>query len=186
MGVSTKKVILIAVVIIVILVGAYISVLAIADPSKNPLAESIPWPVACSTRGCITSSAWANQYQIARTFADSTNQETPAPADSLTTLVRQHLAHHATATSPITPADATRYRQEILNLSDEAEILSATGLSPEEYDTQIVLPFLEQESVRQQQSAESPSDLYQQLASERSLVVFSFSLKWDSATATVN
>ena len=165
--------------IVVLLLGGWVWVLASENPLDNPIAGWLPWPVACSTRGCVTMWSWQRHELAAAIFAQATEEERLSPAATLTTLVRQHLAHYAQLKSPITDADAARYREDILNATDEAWIQSATGMTLVDYDEYVVKPFLEQESVRQQRRAEQVDDLYKQLAQERWVIVLPFSLSWD-------
>ncbi|MEX1997560.1 MAG: hypothetical protein WEA04_02690 [Candidatus Andersenbacteria bacterium] len=154
----------------------------------NPLQQvsaAFPWPVACSLRGCVSSRSWQRFHNIRAAFALATNQAPPTGAESLTTLVRQHLVEHATTTSPITPADARRYREEILNLTTDEQVQPITSLTLEEYDYFIVEPFLRQEALRELRHAETPVDLYQQLAGEQRIVVLPRKLYWDKAAGRV-
>lgn len=171
--------------VILTLLGGWGWVLVSAKPLQVPAARWLPWPVACSTRGCITTWSWERQQTAARVFAGRAGREQPSSVQSLTTLIRQHVARHGQLKSPVTPAAAERYRTEILNATDDAKIEEVTGLSLAEYDELVVIPFLEQESLRQQRRAESPEDLYKQLAGERWLVVLPWHLTWDKQEGKV-
>ncbi|MDP3997466.1 MAG: hypothetical protein U1C49_03280 [Candidatus Andersenbacteria bacterium] len=170
---------LVILVFLLLLLGGWAWVLAGSDPAGNVLAEYFPWPVVCTTRGCVSSTRWLKEEKIQQTFAEKTGQEIPTAADALNTLARQHLTHYAQLRQNVTLADAERYRTEILNVSQENQIKDTTGLILDDYDNYVLLPYLEQESLRQQRSAETPDDLYQQLAKERLVVVLPFHLKWD-------
>lgn len=160
-------------------------VLLSAMPLDVPIASWLPWPVVCSTRGCITTRDWQRQQAAVALFAQRSEREELSLVDSLTTLVRQHLAHYGQLKSPITDTDAARYREEILNGKDENLIREATGLSPADYDELVIKPFLEQESLRQQRRAETAEDLYKQLAQERTIFVLPRNLTWNAQEAKV-
>lgn len=159
--------------------------LAAPDPLHHSLATLVPWPVACSSRGCVTTTAWNRHTTTRVTFAHTTHQDTPTSAQTLETLIRQHLTKHAVIRSPVTPADARRYREEILNSRDEAAVKAATGLTLANYDEHVLLPFLQQEALRQQRKVESTPELYAGLAQDRFIVVLPLALGWDRSRATV-
>ena len=160
-------------------------VLLSPDPLANPLANMFPWPIACSTRGCITTARWQAHLQSRLAFMATTNQAVPTSAEALQTLIRHHLSAHALVRSPVTLADVRRYREEILNIKDDASVTAATGLSLAEYDEQVVLPFLQQEALRRQLKVESIEELYLQLAQDRAIIVLPFALSWDKTKAVV-
>jgi hypothetical protein len=164
--------------LLVFFVG-WISVLAAANPFKSPLATHFPWPVACTTRGCITSTSWARQYQLTQQFAAATHMDEPTPRQALTTLIRQHLVTYAFVRSPINLPDAQRYREQILNTKDDQDLQQSLGVSIKDYDRQIVLPYLQQEALRQQRKAESPEELYATLSRERLVIVLPWYFGWD-------
>lgn len=170
---------------LLLLVGAYAWVLLAREPLSTPVSRWLPWPVACSTRGCITTRRWHDYLQATERFAQATRAEAPSSATVLTTLIRQHLAHHAHLRSPVSRADAIRYRQEILHAENEEQVQEYTSLSLAQYDEQVLIPLLEQESLRQQRKAETPDDLYAQLAAERWVAVLPWFLAWDSTTASI-
>ena len=166
-----------------VLIALYLWVL-LAPTTASP-ARWLPWPVACSTRGCITTGSWERQRDLNEAFAKASELEVPAPHDALTTLIRQHLVRFATPTTDVTLSDAARYREDILNVSSTEQLQETLPLTLEEYDELIVLPYLAQESLLQQQRAEGPADLYQKLANERLIIVLPFQLRWNIDTATV-
>ena len=166
-----------------IVVALYLWVLA-APVTATP-TQWLPWPVACSTRGCVTTWSWERQRSLNQAFAEASELEVPAPHDALTTLMRQHLVHFATATTEVTLSDAARYREDILNVSSTEQLQETLPLTLEEYDELIVLPYLAQESLLQRQRAEGSADLYQKLARERLMIVLPFQLRWNIDTATV-
>ena len=157
----------------------------LASPLGALPASWLPWPVVCSTRGCVTTWDWQRQQTLAEAFAQASDSPPPTSAATLTTLVRQHLVRFATATSDVTLADAARYREEILNVSSTEQLQETLPVTLEEYDELIVLPYLAQESLRHHQRAETPADLHQKLASERLLIVLPFQLRWNAGNATV-
>lgn len=168
---------------ILILVGlVFIGLATLTYTSRDtlgaPFATLIPWPAACSTRGCITTRAWANQVERAENIARATKYEVPTSRQVLNTLIRQHLAHFGQLRSPIGIKEAQRYRRDILNMPDE-KVAQAAGLSPFEYDQYFIVPFLEQESLRQERSVESVDELYRLLAGERYVFVLPVHLTWD-------
>lgn len=167
--------------VIVLLLGFWAFILTRHQPLDVPTARSLPWPVVCTTRGCITTKQWADHVNAVSVFAQAAEANLAAdPRHSLTTLTRQHLAHAAHLRSPVTMTDARRYREEILNFTDEARLQAITGMTLQEYDALVVVPFLEQESLRQQRRAESIDDLYKQLAAERLVVALPWHLQWDA------
>jgi hypothetical protein len=174
----------VAVIIIFLLIG-WAWVLLTSQPLNVPIATWLPWPVVCSTRGCITARDWQRQQTAVALFAQRSKREQLSPVESLTTLARQHLAHYGQFKSPVTDAAAARYREEILNGTDENKIKEATGLSIADYDELVVKPFLEQESLRQQRRAETAEDLYKQLANERTIIVLPRNLTWNKQEAKV-
>jgi hypothetical protein len=149
------------------------------------LARQVPWPIACSLRGCVTTITWEKHWQVRKMFAETAEQPVPTQAQALTTLVRQHLVKHAFLRVPVSKQDAVRYREEILNAREEPAVFEATGLTLDDYDMFVILPLLQQEALRQERSVESLGELFTLLASERPLVVLSWPLKWDKETATV-
>lgn len=165
--------------------GLLIASLTGSSILDNKLAAWAPIPLACTTRGCITSWSLEQQATIEEHYSNATQAEQPTEVQILTTLVRQFLIHKAEIKSPISPADARRYRQEILKLNSDDTITSATSLTPDEYDRLIVLPFLEQENLRQARHAESPQDVFSQLSKERWVIVLPFNWYWDKETAEV-
>lgn len=164
---------------------AWSAVLISRDPVAHPLAARFPWPVVCSTRGCITTQGWQRFHQAAVQFGQATNNQTPTPTASLTSLVRQHLVAEAFVRSPVTPADSERYRREILNVTDAASIERLTGLTLAEYDELVVLPYLQQEALAAARHVETTDELFRQLAQERWIVALPARLQWDRNTASV-
>lgn len=160
-------------------------VLASDDALNNPVASFVGWPVACSTRGCVTTRTWQEHYQARQAFALSSEQEPAPPHEALTTLLRQHLVKHAFLRTPVTTRDAVRYREEILGVRNEEQVWQATGLTLEEYDELVILPLLQQEALKQQNSVESNDELYRLLAKERRVVVLPWGLSWNSEQAAV-
>lgn len=168
------------------LLVAWGSVVWSPDPVNHPLARLLPWPVVCTTRGCITTTQWREHTAARATFNTALALPHAAPAETLTTLVRQHLVSYAVIRSAVTAADARRYREEILNAKDTSVIQNATALTLDEYDQLVVLPFLQQEALRQQRHAESAEELFAQLAQERFVVVFVRGLRWNAQEGKVN
>lgn len=168
-----------------ILLSGWLLILTWSGSIAAPVAHYFPWPIACSTRGCVTTISWLRHHRTLTTFANAANEEAPLYPASLTTLLRQHLIHIAWSRSPVTASDVQRYREEILNIHDEQALLTSTGLSVTEYDRYVILPFLEQEALRSLRHVESLEELHRLLAHERAVFVLPFYLQWDSETATV-
>jgi len=141
------------------------------------------WPVACTTRGCVTAKAWAEQQELARKFAAFAGQEEPHPNDTLTTLLRQHLVRKAPGFSASSIGDAKRYREEVLQLTNEDLVGKATGVDIDVYDEKVLLPLLEQEGLRQQTQVESLDELFVQLSGQRRIWVLLNDARWDPQTA---
>lgn len=167
------------------LIAGWLWVILHPNPLAAQPASWLPWPIACTVSGCLTTTQWQQHHRLRQTFAQHTHTSEPTPAESLTTLMRQYLAHHAYVRSPVTPADAARYRQEILHVTSDEQLAAAINLTTAEYDERVLVPLLEQEQLRQQRRAESADDLYHQLAAERFFVVLSRTLSWHKETATV-
>jgi hypothetical protein len=121
----------------------------------------------------------------ASTFAQATEESLPTPEAALTTLVRNHLVAIDGIYSTVSLADATEYRQTILQIRDEQVIGSYTGLSAAAYDEEIVLPFLRQEALRQQRKNESAQEMFEHLAGEYMVLVLPPGLVWDTDKAEV-
>lgn len=161
------------------LLGAWTAVLASGRLPRGLLATFLPWPVACTSRGCVNTRDWEEQQRIAEQFASHAHTPVPDAQVTLTTALRRHLLAHAFLTAPVTPADARRYREEILHLKDKQKIEEISGLSPEDYDQLIVLPFLQQAALQQEHKAESLDELYKELARDRLVLVLPFHYFWD-------
>lgn len=145
----------------------------------------LPLPIACSTRGCISTKEWRRAERTQSAFTKATDSPAVAAEAALTTLLRQHLVHHALLRPIATAQEAQRYRVDILNLTDEAHVLATTGLSLAEYDLYVLVPFLEQEALREQRGLATAEELYTQLAAERYLIALPLSLQWDPISASV-
>jgi len=165
--------------------GIWIRFLSSQAPFEYAWVQGV-WPLACSTRGCVTTADWARQFETAKRFAVFTGGAEQTPAQALTSTIRQHLLSHAFFKSPVTVADAKRYRQEILNVQKTDFLKTNLGLSAEEYDQYVILPFLEQQALLEQYKVETTDELYKLLAQERFLVLFTWHYKWDRGTGNVN
>lgn len=165
--------------------GGWGWVLGSQEPLKNPIAKAFPWPVTCTARGCVTTDAWARQGRLSAQFAASVQEEGPSETESLTTVLRRHMLEHAFVVKPVTAADARRYREEILHLKDDALLQKSVGITAEEYDRLVIIPFLQQAALQQERKAESADELYGALAQERLVIVLPFSLRWDKDTGSV-
>lgn len=171
--------------LVVIVLALYLWLLASSDPLQNPIAHLLPWPVACTTRGCVTTRSWAEHHDAQTTFAASTQSEVPGREEILTSAIRAHLLRHASLRSPVTEADARRYREEVLKIKSEELVQEAAGISGKEYDRLVLVPFLQQEALRQQHNVESTEELYRTLTAERPVVIPLFDLKWDNQAGSV-
>lgn len=144
-----------------------------------------PWPVACTTRGCVTTTSWQEFHRLHTLFAEAVEQPAPSEEEALTAILRRDLVEAAQLRTPVTPADARRYREEILRFRDEALLAETLGLTLAEYDEAVILPFLQQEALKAELAVESTEELYQQLAAERWVAVLPFGLKWDKNSGMV-
>lgn len=167
------------------LLGGWLTVLTSRSLPHGRLATFLPWPVVCTSRGCINMRDWGEQQRIADQFAMHARTTAPSAEVTLTTAVRRHLLAHAFVTTPVTAADARRYREEILHLKDEQKISDISGLSPEDYDQLIVLPFLQQAALQQEHKAESLDELYTELARDRWVAVLPFQYRWNKDAGKV-
>lgn len=172
-------------VLVVAWIGTYIWVLTAVDIVDHPLANLSVYPIACTTRGCVTTKTLLEYHKIALAFSAASLVDAPSLEKSFTTIVRRNLAAHAFVQSPATPANAKRYREEILHITTEEQLRATLDMSLEDYDTQVIIPFLQQEALREERSAESPEELYSILSSERYVIVLPFHYKWDKTTGSV-
>lgn len=183
------RVLIFAVLVPLVILAVPLTLFAVIVFHPNPLnvwtSKSLPWPAACSTKGCVTTKAWARQNEINQMFTESTNEEPMTTTDALETLLHQHLVEKETSINNVVRADATKYRQEILNLENEEQVQETLGLSLTEYDDLVLVPLLKQEALRQERGLTSPQQLFANLAQHRTIFVLPQSLRWDRATATV-
>lgn len=167
------------------LVSGWIWILFSSTPLDTPITAWVPWPVACTSRGCITTSAWRRQQAYGEAFSAATHTATPQLNESLTTLVRQHLTAHAFLRSPVTVADARRYRIDILHLKEPEQLAAALPISLSDYDTYVVLPYLQQEALKYERSITDSNTLYAQLSQERYIFILLPAMKWDTSKGVV-
>ncbi len=160
------------------------SVYLIPNPRVNPLSRWLPWPLICSTRGCVTTMDWAQYIDLSDRFSEQAGTAKLSSTEMLTTLARQHLVSRAQLKSSVTEEDAWRYRTEILNLSDE-EVKEFSGLEADEYDKYVVLPLLRQENIRQYRQAETTDELYKVLAGERWMAALPIGMWWDKTDGSI-
>ncbi len=158
---------------------SWLLVLSSNEPINSPLSRIPVWPVACTSRGCITSAGWLAVHRPVVGFAQATKQPVPSSRQTFTTAIRQHLVEHAFLQSPITLADARRYREEVLRITNSDQIKEIIGQPLEYYDEHAILPFLQQEALKQQRKVESTQELYSLLAKERIVIVLPFGYGWD-------
>ncbi len=170
--------------LMVVLVALWAYVLSNTVP-HSWLVSSLPWPIACSSHGCITSKEWASQRSYDIAFAQKTAKVSPSNASTLTTLLRRHLITHATLQSPISPQDAVRYRTAILHDTDLATITPLGMSSFEQYDSTIVLPFLQQEALMQQTNISDTQTLYKNLAKQHPILLLLFHYHWNTDSGEV-
>lgn len=170
---------------IVLLVGTWLWLLWSPNTLAYTLAQQEPWPVACSTRGCVTTKDWARQYVMAEQYATAAGGSRQTSAEALTTVIHHHLLAHAFFKSPVTLADARRYREEVLNVHQNEAVEKVVGVSASDYDQYVILPFLEQEALRQEYKVESMEELYILLNKERFVVSLLKHYRWDREKAIV-
>ena len=185
MTLTVKALLVLLPAVVIISGGLWLVAITTGDPTSSSIAQLLPWPVACSSRGCITTTAWGRQTAAVRTFAEAAGIEAASPAETLTTLVRQHLVEQSQLQAPVTLADARRYREEILHLRQEETIGAATGLGQTDYDRYILIPYLAQESLRQERESESFEALFSELAQERAIVMLPLNFGWDASSGRV-
>lgn len=163
----------------------WISVLLAGAPLRYSFTHTVPFPVACSRYGCVTTRAWAKYHQAQHMYATSAGRNLPQPADSLTTLIRSHLSEHMLLGTPISHAQAVKYREEILHVNDEAVIGEYTGLSARTYDELVILTFLQQEALQQQEKVDSRAELFAKIGPRVRVFVLPRGLKWHKDRAEV-
>ncbi|MCE9643524.1 MAG: hypothetical protein K8Q97_04430 [Candidatus Andersenbacteria bacterium] len=167
---------------IIIILIAFISIWAYTLSFSNPthsISKAFPWPIACSTRGCITSQEWSHQRAYDIAFAAATGKTMPSDAATLTTIIRRHLITHAEIQSPISLQDAVRYRTAILHTTDISTLRPLGITSFADYDSNIILPFLEQEALMKQRNITNTDDLYKDLAHQRTIILLLFHYHWN-------
>lgn len=174
-----------AAVVLLTTAGLWLSVLLNRQPLNTWAARIAPWPVACTTRGCVTTQQWARAKSLRQTFANTTGFERPADNAILTTLLRQHLVRYAQLRSTVTASAASRYREDVLNIASDEQLLKAAGLTLKEYDEKVIRPFLEEEGVRQARGIEKVEDLWPQLAQQRRVVLLLGRFKWNREAGAV-
>lgn len=170
---------------ILLLLGTWLWFLFSPNTLIYTLAQKEPWPVACSTRGCVTTQDWARQYVLAEQYATVAGGNRQTSAEALTTVIHHHLLAHAFFKSPVTLADARRYREEVLNVHQNEAIKNVVGVSANDYDQYVILPFLEQEALRQEYKVESTEELYTLLSKERFVVSLLRHYRWNGEKAIV-
>ena len=164
--------------ILLALISIWVYTLSFSNPT-HVLSKTFPWPIACSTRGCITSQEWSRQRAYDIAFATATGKPMPSDAATLTTIMRRHLIAHATIQSPISLQDAVRYRTAILHTTDIATLRPLGITSFPDYDSNIILPFLEQEALMKQRNITNTDDLYKDLAHQRTIFLLLFHYHWN-------
>jgi hypothetical protein len=169
---------------VVVTVGVWVWILSLPVPFDYGFVRQGPWPIACSTRGCVTTKDWARQFWVAEKFSLLTATPGQTPQEALTSVMRQHLLHHAFFKAPVTEVQATRYREQVLNVNKKEFLQESLGISAEEYDRYVVLPFLEQEALRTQNKVESIDELYAGLSKERFMLFLPFQYTWDRDEAS--
>jgi hypothetical protein len=158
--------------IIILITCTFLYTLSFSDP--NHTLSKFYWPIACSTRGCVTSHEWVMQRSYDIAFAKKTGKTFPSDASTLTTILRRHLITHAQLQSPISTQDAVRYRTAILHTTD-LSLLEPLGITSfAQYDTEIILPFLEQEALMKQKNISNTETLYKDLAGQRKIFLLLF------------
>jgi len=170
--------ILITGIIGIAIASAWASVLTHSE-SDTVLATFFPWPIACTVRGCITSQDWAMQRSYDIAFASKTGKSFPTEESTLTTLMRRHLITHARLQSPVSAQDAVRYRTAILHTTDISSIAPLGMSSFTQYDTTIILPFLQQEAFMKQENIADTNALYKKLAQARPIALLLFKYHWN-------
>ncbi len=156
----------------------WVSTLNLQSPTTRA-SSLFPWPIACSWRGCITSKEWVLQRSYDVAFAKQTNKSQPTEAETLTTILRRHIISHASLASPVSIKDAVRYRTAILR-NTEIDTLKPLGIASfPEYDSMVILPFLQQEALMQQRDIKNAKDLYADISKHRSLFLLLFQYQWN-------
>ncbi len=169
-----------------VVLGIWLWFLSMPTPFEYTWAKVGPWPVACSTRGCVTTRDWARQFEVTEKFSALTGSPDQTPAEALTSAIRQHLLHHAFFKSPVTEIQATRYREQVLNVNKGEFLQESLGVTAEEYDQHVILPFLEQEALRAQNKVESTDELYAGLSKERYILFLPWQYTWDRETGVAS
>lgn len=171
---------------LLVVVGIWIWFLSMLTPFEYIWAQVGPWPIACSTRGCVTTRDWARQFEVTQKFSALTGSPDQTAEEALTSAIRQHLLRHAFFKSPVTEVQARRYREQVLNVNKAEFLQDSLGVTAEEYDRYVILPFLEQEALRAQNKVESTEELYAGLSQERFILFLPWKYTWDSGKGTVS
>ncbi len=137
-------------------------------------------PIFCTTRGCVTNAELQKEtaYQLA--FAQAAHSAAPTKNAVMTTLVRKHLIL-TTQNNTATTEDAIKYRTDILHLTDEEHLKQLGFTSFEEYDREVTIPFLLQQTYMNEHSLKNPEEAYSMLSTNFRVVSLLFDYTWDSS-----
>lgn len=167
------------------LFSGWLWILFSSKPLEVPIATWVPWPIACTTHGCITILDWQRQKDLTVAFATATKTDLPNDNALLTTVIRHHLVQHAVITLPVTLSDAKRYREDILHILTQEQLQKTMPVSLATYDTSVIVPFLEQEAVKQERHIDTSEALYAALASQRKVFLLPLTIAWDTHKGVV-
>lgn len=162
-----------------LLLGVWIWFLLLPNPLLYEWAQYGVWPIACSSRGCVTTGDWSRQYKLSQTYAAAVGGDVQTEKDALETAIHHHLLAHASFKSPVTLAQAERYREQVLNIHALETVKKVVGVSTQDYDRYVILPFLQQEALRQERKVESTDELYALLGQDRFIVSLLRYYRWD-------
>lgn len=142
-------------------------------------------PLACGWYGCIRNTDLMRQRTYNSAFARSTNSIVSSDQATLTTLMRRYALAHTSVPYSITPADAARYRTDVLHTTDVAAAKQLGFSSLQEYDQFVLIPFLTQEALMKARNIDNASALYKELAQEQPIFLFTQKYRWDRQTGEV-
>lgn len=170
---------------LLIYLGTLASIVFSSDPLNHALAKWPIWPIACTTRGCVTTASWIDQHTLAVSFSTTTASPVTTPEVSLTSTVRKHLISQSVLRSPVKTSDVQRYREDILHVVKESDLQQYIPLTLAEYDMQVLMPFLQQEALLNQNKVETTEELYHSLTEDHPVLLLSSHFRWDGETGSV-
>ncbi|MEK7499612.1 MAG: hypothetical protein AAB649_03330 [Patescibacteria group bacterium] len=146
--------------------------------------HAFAFPIFCTTRGCVTNIDRNTEKKHQDAFATITNSALPTEIVVLTTLVRRHLLANMQNTNNFSQ-EAIKYRTDVLLFTDEVMVKKMGYDSFVEYDEEVTVPFLLQQSYMNEHSLKDPQEAYISLSKNYRVISLLFRYTWDRSTAEV-